>query len=109
MPSYQKCKSLEENSIPYWVKHFKNYRNVIRVQVENGLDIQTEEHWDLLIILKGNYKPLRVDVKTRSMDFYKHYVNDSEILVEINGNTSNSDTGSSVFNSNALTTTHGIE
>jgi len=101
LPSYQECKSLEENSIPYWMNYFRENSKLIDVyQYGQNMTIQKEEHWDLLIILKGNSTPLRIDVKTRSEKYYNYYNKDHKILVETDGNTSGS-TGSSVYNSNA--------
>lgn len=101
LPSYKDSKALEEASIPFWLNYFRQNRNVIEAyQFGNHQVIQTQEHWDILVILKGSEGPKRIDVKTRSSSYFERYLNDRSILVEINGNTKGSQ-GSSIFNSNA--------
>ena len=101
LPSYKDSKMLEEASIPFWVNYFSHNRHVHKVyQYGDDEVIQKQEHWDLLVILKGSEGPKRIDVKTRSTTYYERYLNDRSILVEINGNTSGRQ-GSSIFNSNA--------
>ena len=100
LPSYQDSVKLEQASIPHWINHFTKNKNVLNAYYFDNETIQKQEHWDILLVLRGSEGPKRVDVKTRSMSYFTRYQNDLSILVEVNGNTSRG-LGSCIFNSNA--------
>lgn len=100
--SFSKDYKFSDSSMKAWTKCLEHELGdtCVKVLFIEDYDIQ-KSYWDCVALFSGVKRPLRVEVKTRRINFMKMYDMDKLRAIEINGNNQKGDLGSSIYNGHA--------
>lgn len=80
-----------------WIKCLKEKLGAEEVIFVDNYNIQ-KSYWDCVALFSGVQEPLRIEVKSRRIEFMKLYDRDHLRVIEIQGNNQSNDLGSSIYN-----------
>ena len=98
--SFSEDYKFSESSMNAWIKCLKEYLGAEEVIFIDNYNIQ-KSYWDCVALFAGDTQPVRVEIKTRRIEFMKMFDLDKLRAIEIQGNNQSGDLGSSIYNGHA--------
>ena len=98
--SFSQDYKFSDSSMNAWTKCLQDKLGAIKVIFVEDYKLQ-KSYWDCVALFEGEQRPMRVEVKTRRIEFMKLYDADKLRAIEIQGNNQSGDLGSSIYNGHA--------